>query len=67
LDNIGRFKPGTVFKGNINGVQMVVIKIQKENLNGCNKELAVIKDMTTEKTYTYGLRALERCNVTILK
>ena len=52
MDNIGRFKPGTVFKGNINGVQMVVIKIQKENLNGCNKELAVIKDMTTEKTYT---------------
>lgn len=67
MDNAGRFKPGTVFKGNINNVQMVVSEIQKENLKGCYKELVRIKDMVTEKTYTYGLQALERCNVTILK
>lgn len=67
MDNVGRFKPGTVFRGNINNAQMVVLEVQKENLKGCYKELVVIKDMATEKTYTYGLQALERCNVTILK
>lgn len=67
MDNTGRFKQGTVFRGNINNAQMVVLEIQKENLRGCHKELAVIKDVVTGKTYTYGLQALERCNVTILK
>lgn len=58
MDNRGKFTKGTVFIGNVNKVKMEIVEIQKET--------AVIKDVTTGKVFTYGLRALERCNVAIL-
>lgn len=59
MDNKGKFKPGTKFRGNGNGVLFEVVKIEGEN--------ATIKHYPTGETITYGLRALEKCDVTILE
>lgn len=67
MDNAGRFKAGTIFSGNINQVKMEVLEIKKEDFKGCHKETVLIKDLTTGKKFSYGLRALERCSITILE
>lgn len=55
--DIKDLKVGTKFRGNVNGVEMEIIKIQNTN--------AVIKDEKGH-TFTYGLGALSRCDITIL-
>lgn len=67
MNNVGQFKAGTIFVGNVNHVKMKVLEIQKSNTYGCYKETALIKDLMTGRIFTYGLMALERCNVTILE
>lgn len=59
MDNKGKFKPGTKFRGNGNGVLFEVVKIENE--------VATIRHFPTGETITYGLRALEKCDVTILE
>ena len=58
MDNTGKFKPGTRFRGNVNGAEMEVVRIENRN--------AIIKDLKTGNVFSYGLRALEKCYVTIL-
>ena len=59
MDNTGKFKPGTRFQGNVNGSLMEVVKIEEHN--------ATIRNLHTGDIFTYGLRALEKCDVTILE
>lgn len=58
MDNKGKFKVGTKFLG-VTGVLFEVVKIENE--------VATIKHYPTGETITYGLRALEKCDVTILE
>lgn len=55
--NKGKFHPGTRFRGNVNGVEMEIAKIEDGN--------ASIKDLKTGRVFTYGLQALERCDVEV--
>lgn len=64
MDNKGKFKPGTCFRGNVNGAEMEVVKFQSGR-DG-HTTTAVIKDIRTGNVFGYGLRALEKCYVTIL-
>ena len=59
MDNKGKFKVGTKFRGNGNGVMFEVVKIEGK--------IATLKHYPTGETITYGLRALEKLNVTILE
>lgn len=63
MDNKGKFKPGTRFRGNVNSAEMEVVKIQSGR-DGRNS-LVVIKDIRTGNIINYGLNALEKCDVTI--
>lgn len=58
MDNTGKFKPGTRFIGNVNGVEMEVVQIQNT--------MVVIKDLKGN-IFNYGLKALEHCDVTITR
>ena len=64
-ENSGKYRPGTRFRGNVNGAEMEIVKIQfgRDSRN----PLAVIKDLRTGNVFGYGLRALEKCDVTILE
>ena len=53
------FKQGTIFRGNVNGAMFEVVKIEKHNIT--------VKEIKTGNHYTYGTKALERCNITILE
>lgn len=59
MDNKGKFKPGTRFRGNGNGALFEVIKVDKHN--------ATLMSLNTGNVLTYGIRALEKCDVTILE
>jgi hypothetical protein len=59
MDNKGKFHPGTRFRGNILGILMEVVKIENN--------VATIRNVNTGEVITYGLRALEKCDVTILE
>ena len=52
------FIPGTVFRGNVNGVLFEIVKVEKNN--------ATIKCLNNGKFFVYGVRALEHCDITIL-
>lgn len=58
MDNKGKFHPGTRFLG-VSGVLFEVVTIEND--------LATIKHYPTGEIITYGLRALEKCDVTILE
>lgn len=69
--NKQRFEVGTRFVGNVNYVPMEVIGIH-DPWKGCQYEgvfkpapRAVIKNLVTGNTFSYGLSALEHCDVTI--
>lgn len=59
MDNKGKFKPGTKFRGIINGDLFEVVKIEGK--------IATLKHCPTGETINYGLRALEKCDVTIVE
>lgn len=59
MDNKSKFHPGTRFRGNGNGAMFEVVRIDKHN--------AILKNMATGIIFAYGLRALEKCDVTILE
>ena len=67
VDNAGMFKPGTRFRGNVNGAEMEVVKIEKSNKDFCESKTAIIRDIKTGNCFPYGLRALEKCDVTITR
>ena len=56
-ENAGKFHRGTRFRGNVNGAEMEVVKIEDKN--------ASIKDLQTGRVFTYGLQALEHCDVEV--
>jgi len=58
MSNKGRFTVETTFIGNINKVKMEVVKIEKGS--------CLIKDLRNGRSFSYGLQALEHCNVTII-
>lgn len=64
MDNKDKFTIGTQFVGNVNGAKCEVIKFAPDR-NG-KPSLVVSKDLKTDKTFTYGIRALEKCDITIL-
>ena len=66
MDNKGKFKIGTQFIGNVNGVKMEVVKTETPWWARERESTVTIKDLSTGKTFLCGLRALERCDVTIL-
>ena len=57
-ENAGKFHPGTRFRGNVNGAEMEIVRIE-------NGTIAIIKELKTGKTFHYGLKALEHCNIEI--
>lgn len=59
MNNKGKFIPGVKFQGDYNGALFEVVKVDKHN--------ATIKNLHTGYVFTYGLRALEKCFVTILE
>ena len=59
MGNKGKFKPGTKFEVNFNGTLFEVVKVDKHN--------ATLRNLHTGEIFTYGLRALEKCFVTILE
>lgn len=56
---IEKLQPGTRIRGNVNGAEMEIIKIQEHN--------AVIKDIKSGNIFTFGMEALRRCDITILQ
>ena len=73
IDKKGQFHVGTKFVGNVNHVPMHIIAI-KDPWEGCQYEgvlkpspRAYIRNLITGKIFSYGLRALEHCDVTIIK
>ena len=66
MDNKGKFNIGTQFIGNVNGVKMEVVKTESPWWIKSREKMVTIKDLETGKTFLYGLRALEKCDVTIL-
>ena len=75
-----QLKPGTIFIGNVNGASCEIVKIEnpvtsyrvdwKGDVMPSTKNhvsVATIKDCKTGHTFQYGLEALKRCNIQILK
>ena len=75
-----QLKAGTRFKGNVNGAICEVVKIEspvtpykpdcKGGLEPTKRNTVVVvtlKDCKTGHTFQYGLEALKRCNIQILK
>ena len=75
-----QLKAGTVFMGNVNGAICEIVKIEnpvtsyyvdwKGDIILSTKSpvsVATIKDQKTWHTFQYGLEALKRCNIQILK
>lgn len=63
-DLLPQVKPGTVFRGNVNGAVMKCESIEK-TLRGSHG--AVLVDCKTGNKHHYGLDALQRCDITILE
>lgn len=57
------FKPGTRFRGNVNGALFEVVKVEKHK----SGQSVTLKEIKTGNLYTYGLKALEHCDITILE
>lgn len=64
-NNIGKFKVGTRFRGDINDCLCEVVNISQGRDN--KTKTATIKDLKTGKTILCGLQALERCYLTIIE
>ena len=75
-----QLKAGTVFMGSVNGAICKITKIEipvtsyyvdwKGDVIPSTKNhvpVAIIKDCETGHTFQYGLEALKRCNIQILK
>ena len=61
-----QLKPGTRFKGNVNGAICEVVKIENA-VKPTKSAIVILKDCKTGCTFQYGLEALKRCDITILK
>lgn len=59
-ENAGKFHPGTRFRGNVNGAEMEVVRIEGERHKN-----AIIKDLKTGRVFSYGLQDLEHCDVEV--
>ena len=57
METDNNFYPGTRFRGNVNGAEMEVVRIEGG--------IAVIKDLKTGREFMHGLRALEHSDVEI--
>ena len=55
--NSDNIVPGTIFVGNVNGAKMEIVKIEGDSV--------VIKDWHTGRKFIYGIKALEKCDVTL--
>ena len=56
-ENVGKFHPRTRFRGNVNGAEMEVVRIEDKN--------TLIKDLQTGRVFVYGLQDLEHCDVEV--
>ena len=56
-ENKGKFHRGTCFRGNVNGAEMQVVRVEGG--------IAVIKDLKNGREFMHGLRALEHSDVEI--
>ena len=66
-------KPGTRFRGNVNGAEMEIIKIESKECGVAREDSihkfpvsVIFRDCKNGHTHTCGLEALRRCNITIL-
>ena len=57
-------KVGLTYIGKVNGAVFEVVKIEKGHRGGA---FATLKDCKAEKIFQYGLEALKRCDIQILK
>ena len=73
MNNKDKFKIGTKFIGDINKASMEIISIKDKGTGtesgryAIASKVAIIKDLKNGKLFNYGLKALERCNVTIIE
>ena len=56
-ENAGKFHPGTRFRGNVNGKEMEIVRIENST--------AIIMDLHTKEVFHFGLQALEKCDVEV--
>lgn len=62
---IKNITPGMVLRGNVNGATMEVLRIEELTARH-GGPLAVLKDQMTGRTFTHGLEALKRCDLSII-
>jgi hypothetical protein len=62
--NAGRFRVGTIFVGNVNGVYMEVVDIFKKQC--CNYPSVLVKNIHTGAITRSNIPTLERLNATII-
>lgn len=55
---MNKIEVGTKFVGNINKMYFEVVKIEGS--------LAIVKELSSNKKFNYGLKALEHCNITVI-
>lgn len=73
-----QLKPGTVFKGNVNGAICEIVKIENpitsyrfdwkgdaEPIRNNKAKIAIIKDCKTGRIFQHDLEMLKRCDITI--
>ena len=66
--------PGTRIRGNVNGAEMEIIKIENKECGVPKDDVSIhkfpmsviLRDCKSGKTFTCGLEALRRCDITIL-
>lgn len=75
-----QLKPGTIFRGNVNGAIFKIAKIENpvtsyrvdwkgdaEPIRNNKAKIAIIKDCNTERVFQHDLEMLKRCDITILE
>lgn len=64
--------PGMIFKGNVNGAKLKVLKIEEPTTatesGRIHKSppILILKDLKTNHVFHYGLEAFKHCNVTLI-
>ena len=75
-----QLKPGTIFRGNVNGAIFEILKIENpvtsykvdwkgdaEPIRNNKAKVAIIKDCKTERVFQHDLEMLKRYDITILE
>lgn len=66
--------PGTRIRGNVNGAEMEIIKVENKECGVPKDDVSIhkfpmsviLRDCKSGNAFTYGWEALKRCDITIL-